>query len=209
MSEARSAGGIQYFWYGPLEQPIGKVKASFFIVFHPAGSSGADYLEKWRPLVGKQKNVILAPTADQETPYSSQKFAKEISDLILEFEQRYGIQPDRVFLIGESNGAIFGYRFLADHPGWFRAAAFISGTVGKGVLERFRKAAPPETSILVVHGTRDSVFDIRVTEKEVQLLRRIGLSVDFHKAEGMGHGADAFIEDDLVKWFAKFENDRS
>ena len=175
------------------------------VLFHPAGSSGSDYVERWEPLLKEIAALVIAPTADQEHPYSSPQFETKFLQLVQDVSSRYKIDVSSKYLIGESNGAIYGYRFLASHPNFFKAAVLISGALDQQTVTQFEKnPAVSQAAILIVHGTEDQVFRIDITRKEVEYLKKLGFRVDFKEIKGMGHGADIFAEDEIVEWIKSF-----
>ena len=107
----------------------------------------------------------------------------------------------KIFLIGESNGAIYAYRFLIAHPDLAKAAVFISGSLESKILSQIKeRASQIQTKILVVHGTDDQTFPFSTAEKTAQQLQELGLKVEFKGVNGMQHGADAFCEDEIMAW---------
>ncbi len=204
--EIDEQNGFLYAWRAPRGKSADHPAKNFFVLFHPAGSTGDEFLEKWNSVVGSDENLILAPTATGEAPYGSNTFEKELLSVIQNFQSGYSVHPDKTFLIGESNGAIYGFRFLADHPELFRAAVLISGVLNQDVINRIKNSPPlRKTPILMIHGTDDQTFNVQIAEKESEFLKKMGLAVEFQKVEGMGHGADAFTEDDAARWLRKFE----
>jgi polyhydroxybutyrate depolymerase len=63
---------------------------------------------------------------------------------------RFGLDADRVYLTGMSNGAIMIETFAARNPGLVRAIAAVSGTMD---TSRTRAAGP--VPALIIHGTAD------------------------------------------------------
>ena len=199
-----SVGKFSYVFYVPTKKPGSEIQNPLFILLHPANSSGDEYLEKWVSLIGGNQNFILAPTASSETPYGSPEFEEGFTKALEEFQSAHPFDSKKVVLIGESNGAIYGYRFLASHPDFLEAAIFISGTLEGKTLDQLKeKASSIKTRILVVHGTEDLVFSVKAAEEAVQKMRELGLQVEWKVMEGMKHGADAFAEDDIVNWINK------
>lgn len=192
-------GKFSYAFYAP-KTPAREFTKSLFILFHPAGSSGEEYAEKWVPLVEKW-GYVFAPTAGPETPYGSPEFEEKFFEELQNLENRLQIDQSRIVLIAESNGAIYGYRFLAVHPDLLKAAVFVSGSLEEKTFEQISEhKAQIKTKILIAHGTDDQTFMFEKAEKEARELKELGLDAEFKKMDGMQHGADPFCEDEIIKW---------
>ncbi len=195
---------ISYAFHVPKE--ISKESSRLYLLLHPAGSSGSDYIQKWIPLIGRGSDLILAPTANAEAPYGSDRFKEALTRILEDFRTKYGISKERIVLIGESNGAIFASRWVSEEPDLFTAAVLISGSIDQAVITKFQTNRERiKIRLLIVHGTEDDVFDIRVREKEAGYLKQLGLKVDFYAVKGMRHGSDVFAEEEIAKWLNKLE----
>lgn len=77
-----------------------------------------------------------------------------LSGLIDEVEKRYTIDPDRIFLMGHSNGGFMVHRMAYDHPDTIAAIVSLNGAAPLE-LDRPRPARP--VSVLHIHGTVDKL----------------------------------------------------
>ncbi len=197
-------GKFSYAYYVPkLKVNTPASPKPLFIILHPANSSGDEYVEKWAPMLSEFGNVF-APTASSDAPYGSPEFEEKFLEELRNFESKFPTDERRIILIGESNGAIYGYRFLAAHPGLLEAAVFISGALEEKVLAEIGgKSAEIKTRILIVHGTEDPSFSFERAEETGAKLKKLGLNVEFKAMNGMRHGADPFCEDEVLNWIKK------
>ena len=69
--------------------------------------------------------------------------------VITDAVRRFGLDAERVYLTGMSNGAMMAERYAAARPGNVKAVAGVSGTLD----ERFRVSGP--VPLLHIHGTAD------------------------------------------------------
>lgn len=73
-----------------------------------------------------------------------------LAAVIADASTRFGLNGDRVYLTGKSNGAIMAETFAALHPDHIRAVAAVSGTMD------VRNVAPQRAvPLLIIHGTAD------------------------------------------------------
>ncbi len=80
-----------------------------------------------------------------------------IDELIDRLEQKYAIDPNRVYVTGFSNGAMMSYLLGAELSGKIAAIAPVAGSIGSmsNVLERIPDPSEP-VSVVVFHGTADT-----------------------------------------------------
>ena len=191
--------GFSYAYLEPVKGVSGE--RALYLLFHPTEISGDEYIRKWVPLIGAGPYVILAPTASASAPYGSKAFQAKLIWMIRNLEKRYGVHPEKRFLIGESSGAIFGYQFLAEHPDFFKAAVLISGALKMEAWTKLLKAAPAlRTKFLVIHGVDDSIFPLSMTEREVVALHKLGLSVTLKSVKHMAHDSNESVKKETVEW---------
>ncbi len=99
---------------------------------------------------------------------------------------RYGLGPDRVALVGFSQGTM-----MSLHVGLRRATApaaivgFSGALAGPEHLPTQITAKPP---ILLVHGDADQVVPPAALPVAVKTLQEVGVPVNAHVSKGVGHG---------------------
>lgn len=72
--------------------------------------------------------------------------------LITEVQQKYPIDPKRVYVIGHSNGAFMALRFACAHP---NLVAAVISVAGANFPKETQCAKNPRVSILLIHGDQD------------------------------------------------------
>ncbi|MCZ8079653.1 MAG: hypothetical protein O9289_10770 [Rhodobacteraceae bacterium] len=72
--------------------------------------------------------------------------------VIADATRRFGLNPERLYLTGMSNGAIMAETYAARHPGRVDAVAGVAGTMDTG---RIRVKGP--VPLLHIHGTADAM----------------------------------------------------
>src|SRR5581483_1454207 len=75
--------------------------------------------------------------------------------LVRDAESAYPVDPDRVYLMGHSNGAFMAYRMACDHADTFAGLVAVAGAVDPDHCSPSRPV-----SIAAVHGTGDRVIEI-------------------------------------------------
>jgi polyhydroxybutyrate depolymerase len=73
-----------------------------------------------------------------------------VQDLLV----RHNIDPERVYLVGASNGGFLTYRLLCEAPDLFAGGAVVMAAMPEWITEACTPSAVP---ILIMHGTEDRV----------------------------------------------------
>ncbi len=81
--------------------------------------------------------------------------SKYLSDLVIEIETRYKVDPKRVYFVGHSNGAFMSYRMACDHADIVAGVMTLAGATWLDT-NKCKPSAP--VAILHVHGTADSTI---------------------------------------------------
>lgn len=71
--------------------------------------------------------------------------------------RRVEVDPGRVYVVGESNGAMLAYLYAAVRPRRIAAAAAVIGSIGSGPAVALERIPPPQAPVpmLIVHGSAD------------------------------------------------------
>lgn len=146
---------------GPVAVPIG------------AGMHGAG----WFPL------TMGAPP----DPVAFAAAVTALERFLVEAHRRYPIAPDRLAVLGFSQGGVMAYALATRQPTRFAAIAALSTWFAPGLVDDNAKL--PELSgrpVLVQHGTRDELIAVERGRESVEMLRRCGADVTWREYD-MGH----------------------
>ncbi len=85
-----------------------------------------------------------------------------LSAILDQFERAYEVDPDRVYLVGISSGAMMAHAMAAHHPDRIAAIAALSGAVGAspgpGQAIQFIPQPQERVSVLMLHGDHDRII---------------------------------------------------
>jgi phospholipase/carboxylesterase len=122
-------------------------------------------------------------------------------DLLHEFVaaaiDRHDLDPDRVGLLGFSQGAITSMSALLEHPDAYRWAVALHGYLAESHHDRADSAAGQP--VFVGCGTRDQVIPPERSERAAKLLADGGAEVQFETYD-VGHGTTPAEISDVVAW---------
>jgi phospholipase/carboxylesterase len=133
-----------------------------------------------------------------------QSSAKLIKDFVGKATAKYHTQPDRVFLVGFSQGAIMSYEVALRDPPLVRGIAALSGSV----LAVLRAELKPDErlgklAIFIGHGTLDQALPYDSATRANEVLVGLGLNPEFHGYPGMNHTISEAEVQDLKAWLEK------
>ncbi len=125
-------------------------------------------------------------------------------DFIAQAAKKYHTQPEKVILVGFSQGAIMSYEVALRHPEAVGGIAALSGRV----LPVLKSALKPDEkrqtlAIFIGHGKQDNRLPYKDGTDANILLQSLSLTPEFHGYEGLGHNISAAEIEDLNAWLQR------
>ncbi|MEZ5488715.1 MAG: alpha/beta fold hydrolase [Gammaproteobacteria bacterium] len=147
--------------------------APLLVLLHGYGSSGArqDAYMRFSALAEQYGYLFIAPDGRQEAGGSNNRFwnaskaccdffaageddAAYIMSIINQIRERFSIDPDRIYLVGHSNGGFMSYHIAQQYPDTIAAIASLAGA--EAAEPRPEPRSP--VHILQIHGTEDGTI---------------------------------------------------
>ncbi|KAE9653843.1 alpha/beta fold hydrolase [Pseudomonas fluorescens] len=130
-----------------------------------------------------------------------QSSAALINDFVAKATAKYHTRPDRVFLVGFSQGAIMSYEVALRDPTLVRGIAALSGSL----LPVLKAELKPDErlgglAIFIGHGTLDQALPYASATRANEVLVGLGLKPEFHGYAGMNHTVSEAEVQDLKAW---------
>lgn len=198
---------MNYLIYLPPEYQQ-KEKWPLLLFLHGAGERGNDLdlvkIHGPPKLIGQGKDfpfVVVSPQCPEDQWWEP----VSLTALIDHIEQKYKIDPERIYVTGLSMGG-FGTWSLAAHiPD--RLAA-IAPVCGGG--ERFMARRIGRLPAWVFHGAKDEVVPLERSEEMVEAIRKEGAEVEFTVYPDAGHDSwtDTYNNPKLYEWFLSHRRSR-
>ncbi len=141
-----------------------------------------------------------------------------LSSLVVELVATYGLDEERVYVSGYSNGGFMSYTLALNAPEIFKKAAVVSGLISELDWENRQSAQP--ISILHIHGAKDEVIEIENSrhynmsvEEIVTFFANLNGNTNYSE-EKIGHFATLMkytgVQDsgktDYETWYYRIEN---
>jgi polyhydroxybutyrate depolymerase len=96
-----------------------------------------------------------------------------LTQVIKDAADRFGVDPNGIYITGMSNGSIMSETFAAQNPGVVRAVAGVSGT-----MDARRNTVGGRIPALIIHGTADAMVPYEGGPGDSSLTRTDFSSVD-------------------------------
>lgn len=201
-------------------EPAGDGPHPTVIALHGWGANGLDLLGLAPYLAGGRFLVIcpqgrvtvpLGPVSGygwfpltMGAPPDPAAFAAGVEDatrFIAEARRRYPIDPDRLVLLGFSQGGVVAYALALANPGSFTGLVALSSWLPAEVVAALPPAVPTGLQVLVHHGTRDELIPVDRGRESVERLRTRQVRVTYREFD-MGHEISPASLRDLSEWLA-------
>ena len=125
-------------------------------------------------------------------------------DFIAQAAKKYHTQPNKVYLVGFSQGAIMSYEVALRHPEAVGGIAALSGRILPVLQSELKQDEKRQNlGIFIGHGTADMRLPFKDGTDANSLLQSLSLKPEFHGYEGVGHSISAAEMQDLSAWLQR------
>jgi poly(3-hydroxybutyrate) depolymerase len=195
------AGEIMpYRVYVPTTYKAGTPTA-LVIALHGLGANEDSFFDSYQrvtPKLAEQYGFLLAAPlgfrvdgfygsrlmagADPAAARRSEHSEQDVLEVLTRMRAEYSVDPDRVFLIGHSMGAIGTWALGAKYPHLWAALAPFSGAGVPATVARMKHI--PQ---MVVHGDNDPTVNVNGSRTMVAEMRKQGVDVTYIEVPGGNH----------------------
>jgi len=148
---------------------------------------------------------VLAPQCPEDRLWSEPE-TNQISpqlqmalDILASLQKEFSIDPDRIYLAGQSMGGLGAWGLLQTHPDRWAAALVLCA------FDNFTNVkAIARVPLWVFQGDADMVVPVDLVRQMVKDLKKSGAQLRYSEYHNAGHDVwlKAFAEPDLVPWLA-------
>jgi phospholipase/carboxylesterase len=115
--------------------------------------------------------------------------------------EKYGTQPDKVVLIGFSQGAMMTYQIGLQHPELVRGIAPLSGKILADLNARLKPDEGLKSlKVFIGHGSADNRVPFSGATEAQTVLENLLITPLFHSYAGAGHTITSAEIADLKRW---------
>lgn len=125
---------------------------------------------------------------------------EKIRRFIAEAHEAYGTDPEKVWLLGFSQGAILSYGLSLGYPKEFSRVMALSGYVLKELVpETYRPEDIRHLEFFASHGTSDDVLPVEWARQTMKMLEELKISHQYREYP-IGHGINHEGFADMKVW---------
>jgi dienelactone hydrolase len=211
-SRTVNCAGIEqtYLYYSPDYSPgdvAGHSRKGFpdpdgalpaVMLLHGSGDRAAHIVDAWEHFAARKKIILLAPELPREKKY--EEAAPQVFRCVVEDARQWvHIDPQRVYLFGNSMGGYLAYDAAMFGSQYFAAAAVHAMRIAdeyRWIVERAQRKTP----IAIYIGDRDQYFSVDSVRKTRDLLRKAGFPVNY--VEMINHDHDYYARSEEINEYA-------
>ena len=186
-----SVGGYSY----NLLEPIGSVPEGGWpvvVALHGYGGRGADMMGI-ASLFTQEGIVYVAPSFGGYAPYPGDGPITPMLNILNDINQQTPIDPDRVVLLGFSQGGTFAYRFSLYHPEW------VGGVVTAGAPDLSAGEPTENMPYVFTWGENDGLQDLVLPEHVYPLVDRGYNNIHYFVISDAGHEVTPYAIDTAIE----------
>ncbi|CAM3189080.1 phospholipase [Pseudomonas floridensis] len=128
----------------------------------------------------------------------------QLTAFIRQATDQYKTRPDKVFLIGFSQGAMMSYEVALRQPTLVGGIAALSGRLLSVVKSELKPDdALKRLNVFIGHGAEDRQVSYASGPEAEATLKGLGLKPEFHGYQGLGHSLSGAEVEDLADWLKK------
>ena len=141
-------------------------------------------------------------TGDEEAfVRSMERSGRHLRSLVDKVRKKHPVDPERVFLLGHSQGGYFTGYHAVRNASRYRGAVVIGARVKDEVLAKELKRAK-HLSLLMLHGKKDRAVPFSIAKKSYEAVRAAGVDAKLRTYE-CGHSMTKEQLADAKKWLNK------
>ena len=192
--------------------------APLVIAFHGMLIDTKDLMPKYTKLnetADKHHFIIAYPNAiDRSWGLRPEKVRSDLAmfdALVAKLSKEYRIDPDRIYVLGMSNGGYFAHVVGKERSKVVAAVASHSGPLGLQTALGIN--AERKFPVLIIHGDQDKIFPVKIARDNRDKYQKEGHEVKYVELAGVGHmwGTKYNINETIWQFFADhpLKNDRA
>lgn len=200
--------------------PAGEGPFPTVVALHGWGASAHDLLGL-APLLHGGGALVLCPQGPVEVPIGPgmtghgwfplepgkppdpEEFrngARALRGFFQEARKRYPVDPERVVLLGFSQGGAMAYEWALSEAGSFAGLVALASWLPEPLASAVGKTPEQEElPVLVLHGTQDTMVSVDMARASRERLRELGVQIMYRELE-MGHELSREALQVIARW---------
>ena len=125
---------------------------------------------------------VATPPSDAVARRSSELSEMDVMQVLAEVRKLYTVDPNRIYLMGHSMGAIGTWKVAAKYPDIWAAIGAFSGQGAPATVERMK-----HIPAFVAHGDNDPTVHVRGSRTMVEAMKALNVDVTYIEVPGGNH----------------------
>lgn len=200
--EIRKTVSLEYLLYLPESYNDTDESWPLVLFLHGAGERGDD-VERVKvhgppKLIAQGKSfpfIVVSPQCEGHRWWTADTDA--LGALIDEIEEKYRVDPDRIYLTGLSMGGFGTWALAMEQPDRFAAIAPVCGRGAPDSVDRIK-----HIPAWIFHGAKDKVVPLKHSKEMVAALEKAGSKPKFTVYPNAGHDSwtVTYENEELYEW---------
>lgn len=182
-----------------------KKRYPLLVYLHGGGGIGTDNVRQIRG--GNGQVLDLFVRAQQSFPafllvpqssgagWADRAQLARVPDVIAAAQKQYSIDPNRIYVGGQSLGGLATYAVVAARPRLFAAAFVLSGSGDPATA-----ATIARVPFWILHGSADRIVPVDAAYRMRDAIRKAGGVARYTEFRGEGHQIWPHVDKELVAW---------
>jgi poly(3-hydroxybutyrate) depolymerase len=159
------------------------------VLLHGSGGSGLFMIQRWQDIAAREHIVLLAPNSlHTDVGWDLHNDGPEyIHAAIQAVAASHPIDFHRLYLFGQSGGAVYALNLAMLESEYFAAAAYHAGGWRKPAEYHFTDYAKRKIPIAAFVGDKDEYFSLDSIKETERILTQRGFPAELHLLPGRVH----------------------
>ncbi|HEY1962873.1 MAG TPA: dienelactone hydrolase family protein [Rhizomicrobium sp.] len=165
-----------------------KSPAPLLLLLHGSYDSGPHMVELWKDMADREGILLAAPNAWQTDGWRIMHDGPDFLHAVAQsVEAKYSIDDRRVYLFGQSGGAVFALDMAMLESQYFAAVAVHAGAWRQAAEFRIAPLAARKIPLKIIVGDRDEFFSSTVVRRTEDALKEDGFPAEVEIVPGQHH----------------------
>jgi poly(3-hydroxybutyrate) depolymerase len=176
-----------YYLYAP--DTAAQTPRPLVVLLHGSGGNGLFMLQRWKDVASREGIVLLAPDSlHTDVGWDIHNDGPDyIHGLITTVAAAHAIDFHRLYLFGQSGGAVYALNLAMLESEYFAAVAFHAGGWRKPAEYHFSDYAKRKIPIAMYVGDKDEYFSVESVQATENILKQRGIPAELNLLPGRIH----------------------
>jgi len=169
--------------------------APLLLLLHGSGQDGKSLIDPWQELAQREGIILVAPDSSDPAEWDYRKDTPDfLHAVITEVESKHAVDPRRVYLFGDSAGAVYALYLSIVESEYFAATAVRDGFLPESNF-KLVDSSERRIPISIWAATDDAAFPLPQVKGTRDAFNARGFAVELHAISGHDQTYDAIADE--------------